>query len=106
VGRVEDTITLVATPGFFAAGAASISSVSENKVGWTLGAGVEAPVGNKLSVKAEYLYVDLGSVTNSFTSAINPAGILAGPAGTAQTTTSVSSIRDHIFRVGLNYHLD
>jgi opacity protein-like surface antigen len=71
-----------------------------------VGAGIEAPIGNKLSVKAEYLYVDLGSITNSFTSAVDPAGPLAGPAGTAQTTTSTSSIHDHIFRVGVNYHLD
>jgi hypothetical protein len=44
-------------------------------------------------------WVDLGSVTNSFTSPLG-AGLVAA---TAQTTTSAHSIHDHIVRFGINY---
>jgi outer membrane immunogenic protein len=36
------------------------ASVSDTKVGWTAGAGVEYAIGRCWSVKAEYLYCDLG----------------------------------------------
>jgi len=43
-------------------------------------------------------YVDLGSVTNSFTSAPG-----AGLVPTTAQTTSAYSIHDHIVRLGINY---
>ena len=100
-GRVDQTLTLTATPGFFASGTGAAASFGENKLGWTIGAGVETPLANQWSLKAEYLYVDLGNVTNSFTTAISPAVV---PPATTQITSSSSDIRDHIFRLGLNYH--
>ncbi len=100
-GRVNQNLTLTATPGFFATGSTSGASFSNDKVGFAVGAGVETPVWSHLSFKAEYLYVDLGTVTNSFASALDPA--VAG-VPTTQTTTSSSTIHDHIVRVGLNYH--
>ncbi|MEW6639447.1 MAG: outer membrane beta-barrel protein [Pseudomonadota bacterium] len=69
------------------------SSFSQNRSGWTVGSGVEAALGGNWTGKIEYLYVDLGSVTN--------LGIVPGPAGLSST----SNIREHIFRVGLNYRL-
>ena len=101
-GRVEDTVTLIAQPPFFAAGAPVAATLAQNKFGWTVGGGAEIPVWDRWSVKAEYLYVDLGKITNSFTSALDP---FQAPA-TAQTTSSISSIHDHIFRLGVNYHLN
>jgi outer membrane immunogenic protein len=102
-GRVEETLTLSATPGFFATGTTAAASFSHDRVGWTAGGGVEVPVWNRWSVKAEYLYVDLGKVTDSFTTAIDAA---AAPPATTQTTSSSYSIHDHIIRIGVNYHLD
>ncbi|MGO4716593.1 outer membrane protein [Bradyrhizobium sp. 2TAF24] len=69
------------------------SSFSQTRSGWTVGSGVEAALGGNWTGKIEYLYVDLGSVNNP--------GILPGAAGFA----SSSNIREHIFRVGLNYRL-
>jgi outer membrane immunogenic protein len=47
-------------------------------------------------LKAEYLYVDLGTVSGSLlTASIAPSG--------AVITRYSSDITDHIFRVGLNY---
>jgi outer membrane immunogenic protein len=101
-GRVDQNLTLAGTPGFFLGSTTSAASFANDKVGWTIGAGVETPLWSHLSVKAEYLYVDLGSVTNTFASALDPANQL----GTTQITTTSSSIRDHIVRLGLNYHFD
>ena len=39
------------------------ASATETKIGWTIGAGAEYALPNNWSVKAEYLYYDLGSVT-------------------------------------------
>ncbi len=101
-GRVEDTVTLIATPPFFAAGAPQQGIFSHNKVGWTIGAGTEIPLWDRWSMKAEYLYVDLGRINDLFTSALDPFQLPA----VSQTTSSSFSVHDHIFRLGLNYHLN
>ena len=43
------------------AGATESASISKTKAGWTVGVGTEYALMNGWSVKAEYLYVDLGS---------------------------------------------
>jgi outer membrane immunogenic protein len=49
-----------------------VGSVSQTRVGGTVGAGIEWLINPNLSVKAEYPYVDLGKTT--FTAiATNPA---------------------------------
>ena len=40
-----------------------VTSQSATHVGWTLGAGLEAQATDQISIKAEYLYVDLGTQT-------------------------------------------
>jgi outer membrane immunogenic protein len=75
------------------------SRFSATKGGWTAGAGIETPFsflgvfGPNWTSKTEYLYVDLGSTS----------GIIADPGGPAISTTSV---KEHIFRTGLNYHFN
>ncbi len=72
-------------------------SFSKTKGGWTAGAGIETPFtllglfGPNWTSKTEYLYVDLGSTTNTFV-------------GTGSVLTS--QIHEHIFRTGLNYHFN
>jgi outer membrane immunogenic protein len=70
------------------------------RAGWTVGAGGEARVSDKLTAKAEYLYVDLGSVNDSFNTVF-----LTGGAGVSGTHTIASKVTEHIFRVGVNYKL-
>jgi outer membrane immunogenic protein len=70
------------------AGAGSFGSTNTN-VGWTLGAGVEAPLWPYWTGKIEYLYVDLGNFS-------------AGPFGLPVANFS-SHVTDNILRVGLNY---
>jgi outer membrane immunogenic protein len=92
--------------------ACPLSSWSSSSInaGWTLGGGVEAALSNSWSVKAEYLYVDLGTVNTNFTT--NPvcaAFVESGGGGggctgeAAGTGTIGGRVTLNILRVGLNY---
>jgi outer membrane immunogenic protein len=73
---------------------AAISSLTDNwQVGWTAGAGVEWRFAPQWSVKAEYLYVDLGSISNTITYNYGPTS----------TLTSTYKEHDNIVRAGINY---
>ena len=78
---------------------------STTKVGWTAGAGVETKLGGGWSAKLEYLFVNLGSVTDTMPIGINPAFGPAFNTGGAATATSTVRAMDNIVRVGLNYTL-
>ena len=62
---------------------AGVGSADQTRAGWTLGAGLEYAISGPWSIKAEYLYADLGH-----------GGTVAG---------SNSSFRTNIVRAGLNY---
>jgi outer membrane immunogenic protein len=68
-------------------------SVDRIKTGWTVGGGAEYALGNNWSLKAEYLYVDLGSDTVLMTDPLFPADSLSYR----------FDHQDHIVRLGLNY---
>ena len=74
-------------------------TINQSRGGWTAGGGIESPLqlfglfGPNWTAKTEYLYVDLGRTTNTFT--------LVGAAQTFSTRT-----QEHIFRGGLNYHFN
>jgi outer membrane immunogenic protein len=74
-------------------------SFTQTRTGWTVGAGIETPFtllglfGPNWTSKTEYLYVDLGRVTNGFTLNATP-GVLS------------TDVQQHIFRTGLNYHFN
>jgi outer membrane immunogenic protein len=85
--------TAVAFPGGpVIASAASASSANSTRAGWTIGGGAEWVISGPWTAKLEYLYVDLGSVANTFT------GI-----GSYPTLGTSSHITDSILRVGVNY---
>ena len=79
---------------FTSAGDTYQGSSSQMQAGWTLGAGTEYAFTKNLSVKLEYLYVDLGS--KSYTN----AGVAPFAAFTYTTDLDTSM---HVIRVGLNY---
>ena len=98
------------TQACVAIGTCSISSgvafgSPETKVGWALGAGVEvAPWKNNWSLKFEYLYVDLGTISETLPyngRSVDPTGVVT--VTTNGSVTQNTSITDHIVRVGLNY---
>lgn len=81
----------------------SVGHISTGRVGWTVGAGLEWRFAPMMSLKAEYLYYDLGRVQYS-------AGAIAtlDPAGVANSAALVGNTRlnGQIARLGLNYHFD
>jgi outer membrane immunogenic protein len=74
-------------------------SFSHTNAGWTAGAGIETPftlmglLGPNWTTKTEYLYIDLGSTSDSFVFAGVPA-------------TTTRSVTEHVLRTGINYHLN
>jgi outer membrane immunogenic protein len=69
-------------------------SKTSTRTGWTAGAGDEWALSSKVSIKAEYLYADLGKMTSS--------GGLTAPSGTA-TMMHSANLHANIFRVGANW---
>ncbi len=93
---------------WYATGGAALGSVTNNDLltfgfpttaanfnhtqgGWTVGAGIEKVITGHWTAKLEYLYVDLGSITDSFVPA----------PGVVETVHQ--NITDNIIRLGLNY---
>jgi outer membrane protein OmpA-like peptidoglycan-associated protein len=77
--------------------AAFRGSKSGVETGWTVGTGAEYAVSPQFSIKAEYLYVDLGSLGYN---ARNQT------VGSALTNHISIDNNENIFRVGLNYHFN
>src|SRR5262249_817540 len=68
-------------------------SASQTSVGWALGGGVEYAIDNHWSAKAEYLYVDPGSI--SYASYGHP--------GTGYLASHSAHLKTNIIRLGINY---
>lgn len=68
------------------------ASFSHSLGGWSLGAGVETALAGNWTARLEYLYVDLGSTTDTFI-ASNFTNVEIVRAG----------VRDNLVRAGLNY---
>jgi outer membrane immunogenic protein len=71
------------------------ASVSSVKAGWTVGGGIEGMIAPNWTVRAEYLYVDLGSQSVSATPIGVPPGLV--------TLTASHTFLENIVRVGVNY---
>jgi len=75
------------------------STLSDTRVGWTAGGGVEWMFLHNWSAKVEYLYYDLGTVTTpgSFFTYPNAASVVGAVNHSAR-------FDGHIVRAGVNYH--
>ena len=69
---------------------------SSDKFGWTIGGGVESMFAANWSAKIEYLYVDLGSISNSV--------VLPTAAGFPLGANVTSRVTDSVIRGGISYH--
>ncbi len=76
-----------------------VGSSSRIATGWAAGAGLEHALGNNVSIKAEYLYVNLGNVATN--AAVSP--LLVGANQTAASFAASHREDFHVARVGVNY---
>jgi outer membrane immunogenic protein len=97
-GQVQTSATLLDEGGPGVAPFAFTGSASSMKTGWTLGGGVEWAWTRTWSVKAEYLYYDLGTTTVAMPLAT--AIPFAGAGSFAANFNNTGSI----VRAGINYH--
>jgi outer membrane immunogenic protein len=74
--------------------AGTSDQISNWSFGWTVGAGVEWQFAPAWSVKAEYLYIDLGTQSSTITYDYGSS---------FSSLTSTVNEHDNIFRVGVNY---
>jgi len=96
------------TGGFYGPGFGG-RTFNDTLIGWTAGGGLEWMFMPNWSAKAEYLYYDLGSVTNnlgplaglSYTFTLPPGSI-----GWAYASNVSARFNGHIVRAGVNYHFN
>jgi outer membrane immunogenic protein len=69
-------------------------SRSQTRVGWTYGGGVEWKFAPQWSVRAEYLFVDLGNFTATSTDTVAPLA----------TVDHDHHLTEHLARAGVNFH--
>ncbi|WP_298241075.1 outer membrane protein [uncultured Bradyrhizobium sp.] len=80
--------------------AAESAAIRDTRLGWTAGVGTEYAFGGGWSLKAEYLYVDLGRSTVTSTNLTGFAGAVSYP---SNVYTHSADIKSNIVRVGVNY---
>ncbi len=73
-------------------GSCGNGAVSATKTGATVGGGVEYALSNRLTVKAEYLFVDLGHTSTTFPLTL-----------AVSTMAATSSYQEHLVRAGFNF---
>lgn len=85
-GRIENRLTR-----FDGANPVETYNFSHTKTGWAAGLGFETALAGGWSAKAEYLRVDLGSISDTYMH----VGVVP--------ENLVSSVRNNVFRAGVNY---
>jgi outer membrane immunogenic protein len=91
IGEAKASTTITAGPSIWT------GSKNSTRVGWTAGAGVEYALNTNWSVKAEYLYYDLGRTT-VLAPLVAGAGLGAGVSGVTRAQNN-----GNIVRAGINY---
>jgi outer membrane immunogenic protein len=105
-GKVEATTTVGEVLGFSnVAPFGASGSFSDKRTGWTVGGGVEWMFAPNWSVKAEYLYYNLGQVTWPLAN-FNSLALLQNVETLLATSGSQSTTRfnGNIIRAGINWH--
>jgi outer membrane immunogenic protein len=87
VSRTQIVAQPLAVPPIPAA-AGTVETSSNTRTGWAAGAGVEWGIAQNWTVKAEYLYLDLGKMTSRF------------PLANRQQTNTLTM---NVARIGVNY---
>jgi outer membrane immunogenic protein len=98
-GAVKSDVLVTGAAAGVPTGATTSDSVA--RVGWTLGAGVEARLSDHWTGKIEYLYVDIERT--GIAALVTP---IAATGGGVVATSFDTRFTDSIFRVGINYQFN
>lgn len=79
------------------------SSISDNQIGWTVGAGIDLAMTQDLSFNAEYLYVSLPSLTTSGNIANTASGFGIAANEFSSSFATTASVASNLFRIGFHY---
>lgn len=82
---------------------AEASSSSNNQIGWTVGTGLEMPLTQHLSINAEYLYVNLGSVDTTGSIQNTASGFGIGTNTLTNPLETSVALHANLFKLGLSY---
>jgi outer membrane immunogenic protein len=85
---------------------AGSGNLSNTQVGWTAGGGLEWMFLPNWSLKAEYLYYDLGNMTGSVVNTYTGFGDAAGESGIQSITNYSGRVSGNVVRAGVNYHFN
>ena len=96
---LSDTVTVTGPTGVCPCSATSTASTSSTQFGWTAGGGFEWMFAPHWSLKAEFLYYNLGTVSTNMTLVQLNSGVPFTTIG----ITSTANVRGDIARGGINY---
>jgi outer membrane immunogenic protein len=103
--RTSTNVLAVATaPGI--ANAAMAGSVSDTRVGWTVGTGVEWAFAKNWTTKLEYDYLNFGTQVENIAATGTTGGFLGAPAPLAANLPVNVSQNISVVKWGINYKLD
>jgi outer membrane immunogenic protein len=94
VGQVRTSISTIQEFSFVQ----NLLTFNDTKTGWAFGGGLEFQVYGNWTARAEYLYMDLGSIAHSF--------LYTAPGLPSTNNIYNSAVRDHIVRAAVNYKFD
>ncbi len=97
------TVRQSLTPSLFTSAAAE-SDFFDNRIGWTVGGGVESALTGEISAKLEALYYNLGVANTHGAPLFHTAIVGAGAVG--DVISSSTRFQGFVFRGGLNYRFD
>jgi outer membrane immunogenic protein len=80
--------------------ASTLVSSSSTRTGWVAGAGIEWMFAPNWSLKGEYQYIDLGTVTQA------ASAFITDPADGVEGTSALRRVHEtfNTVRIGVNYH--
>ena len=81
-------------------------TLSNTQVGWTAGGGLEWMFMPNWSLKAEYLYYDLGNMAGSIVNTYAGFDSATGQGGLQSITNYSGRVSGNIVRAGVNYHFN
>ncbi len=82
------------------------SSLSQNKIGWVVGAGVEVAASSHVSFLFEYLYMRVPSVNTNASVANTQAGFGIPVQSLTSPLSTSANFHANLFKIGVNYRFD